>query len=199
MKKSKISLEQRVKTIFPFLGEDDLKGFLSICQYRVFANKEIIFRAGTTERKAGLILKGVIRGYFVNQDGIEKNTILRVEGTFTSVPEWLFENKPTKYTFESILECEMLIFNLEDIEKQVGQSPAVTKIYLWALKENLSTMLGRIESMIDKNPEERYLDIIEKKTLFVRKAFNKHIANYLGITPVSLSRIVKRLKESSKS
>jgi len=50
--------------------------------------------------------------------------------------------------------------------------------------------------LIDKMPEKRYEQLIETHPQFFQKAYNKHIANYLGITSVSLSRIIKRKLEN---
>ena len=173
----------------------DIDEFLAICQYKSYKNKEIIFQAGSTTRKAAFILSGVTRGYFINKEGIEKNLILRVERKFMGVPEWLLDNSPTKYTYEAIMECELLVFNLTDLEELAKKNPILFDFYSWGLKDNLITMLYRLETMIDMSPEERYIDLLDKYPLFFQTAFNKHIANFLGITPVSLSRIIKRMKD----
>jgi CRP-like cAMP-binding protein len=112
------------------------------------------------------------------------------------LPEWLFENKPTKYTFEAILECELLIFNMVDLENLAKKNPAIFDLYIWSIKEMMAMMIYRIETMIHLSPEERYMDLLEKYPLLFQTVFNKHIANFLGITPVSLSRIIKRMKDN---
>lgn len=43
--------------------------------------------------------------------------------------------------------------------------------------------------------EERYDALLARSPGFFQKAFLKHIANYLGMTPGSLSTIMKRKKE----
>ncbi|MBK8659738.1 MAG: hypothetical protein IPN22_12925 [Bacteroidetes bacterium] len=43
------------------------------------------------------------------------------------------------------------------------------------------------------SPEERYLKFIQKYPDLLNRVPNKYIANVLGITPVSLSRIRKRI------
>lgn len=180
----------------PYLSKQQIEMFLAICEYKVLKNKEVIFKAGTSSRLAGFILEGVLRGYYVDENGLEINSILRVENTFMGIPEWLDEAKPTKYNFESILESKLLVFDLRDLETLSLKDPALLRFLLSGYKETLVTLLGRVESAIGKNPEGRYKELLNKNPLFISKAFNKHIANYLGITPVSLSRIVKRIKES---
>jgi CRP-like cAMP-binding protein len=185
----------KLSKMFPFLTTSDIDDFLYICHYKTFKNKETIFQAGTSSRKAALVLSGVTRGYFINKNGVEKNIMLRVEGDFISLPEWFLGNSPTKYSFEAILTCELLVFNLADIEALAKKNPAIFDLYIRALKETIIKVLGRIESLIDLTPEERYKELLDKHPQLFQSAFNKHIANFLGITPVSLSRIIKRMKE----
>ena len=183
---------------FPYLKSTDIDMLLSICQFKKFKNKEIIFQVGSTTRRAAFILSGVARGYFINKDGVEKNVMLRVEHNFMGVPEWLFGDIPTKYTYEAILECELLVFNLIDIEELAKKNAAIFDLYVNGLKDTILIMIYRIETMIDLSPEERYNDLLEKHPYFFQAAFNKHIANFLGITPVSLSRIIKRKKDNTQ-
>ena len=180
----------------PYLSEPQIDMILEICEFKALKNKELIFKAGTSSRLAGFILEGVVRGYYVDQNGLEINSILRVENTFMGNPEWLEESKPTKYNFESILESKLLVFDLRDLEALSLKDPAILRFSLSGYKETIITLLGRVESAIGKNQEDRYKELLNKNPLFISKAFNKHIANYLGITPVSLSRILKRIKES---
>ncbi len=152
---------------------------------------------GSTSQKAAFILSGVVRGYFINELDIDKNIILRIAGTFVSPVEWLSGNFPTKYTFEAILECELLLFNITDFRELAKTNSAIFDLYSWSLIDSINMMLYRIESMVNLSAEQRYKDLLEKHPVFFQKTFNKHIANFLGITPVSLSRIIKRMKEGS--
>jgi hypothetical protein len=57
----------------------------------------------------------------------------------------------------------------------------------------LKQTFGRIDSFVLLSPEERYKKYIKDFPGIVNRAPDKHIANVLGITPVSLSRIRKRI------
>jgi CRP-like cAMP-binding protein len=179
------------------LKSTDINQFLAICKHTTFKNKEVVFKMGSTSQKAGFILSGVVRGYFINELDIEKNIILRIAGTFVSPVEWLSGNFPTKYTFEAILECELLLFNITEFKELAKTNSAIFDLYSWSLIDSINMMLYRLESMVNLSAEQRYKDLLEKHPVFFQKTFNKHIANFLGITPVSLSRIIKRMKEGS--
>lgn len=185
-------IQKLLTSTFSFLKEEDINKLLEIGTYRKLGNKEIIIKSGENIPKVFFILKGMIRGYFTNAKGEEKNIFLRPEFTITGAPECLFHNQPTKYTFESILETELLIFNQKELQALSLQYPNFSQLYIEGLQENVLTLISRVESLIDLSPAQRYEALLQRSPQFFQTAFNKHIANYLGITPVSLSRIIKR-------
>lgn len=188
---------QILKSTYPFLTNDDVNALLEISQFRVCHNKEVLIKSGQNNQNSFFILKGMIRGFFINKKGDEKNIFLRPEHTISGAPECLFHNKPTKYTFESILETELLVFNFEELKSLGRKHPNLIQVNFEALQENIMTLISRVESLISLTPEERYEALLERSPQFFQTAFNKHIANYLGITAVSFSRIVKRRRNSN--
>lgn len=192
-------IKQVFQKKFPTVSSEDLDAFVGICRYKSFKNKELLIKTGSTSRNYAFIISGVVRGYFINNEGVEKNLFLRAEGSFVGSSDHILDHRPTRYSFESILECEMILFNLDDFDELCQKYPSLYTIYLWGVKYTMITVIDRLVSMIDRLPEERYEDLLKKSPIFFQKAFNKHIANYLGITPVSLSRIIKRRKNASSS
>lgn len=191
---NRIEIESILGKTYPFLKETDIVSILQIGTYQKLKNKATLIRAGQQKPKIFFILKGMVRGYYINLKGEVINVFLRPEHTMTGAPDALFANRATKYTFEAILETHVLFFSFEEFEKLMPENPIFFKVYIEVLQENVQTLVSRVESLIDKLPEERYDELLEKKPQFFQKAFNKHIANYLGITPNSLSRIIKRKK-----
>ena len=181
---------------YPFLKPLDINQLIQIGDHQVYKNKAVIISAQTTSKKIFFLLSGMVRGYFINRKGEEKNIFLRPEHTITGAPDSLFNNQPSKYTFESILESHLFLFHYDELLQVSRQFPNINQLLIVGLQENIQTLIFRVESLIDKLPEERYEELLERSPQFFQTAFNKHIANYLGITPNSLSRIVKRRKEN---
>lgn len=182
---------------FPFLEAEDLDLLMKHGKYRQVANREIIIHQGESRKIIFFILSGMTRGYYVTPSGDEKNLFIRPERTFTGAPDSLFSDSPTRYTFEAIQETHLLIFRFEDIESLAKTHPNIAQVYILALKANLQTLVYRVESLVLNTPEERYESLLERSPEFFKNAFLKHIANYLGITPVSLSRIMKRRRSGN--
>lgn len=180
---------------FSSITVEDALALLEISIYKSCSNRTKIINIGDKTQTVFFILSGMIRGYFINEKGEEKNIFLRPEYTLTGSPDTLFRNQASKYTFESILETEVLLFDYQRFQSLLKERPNLIQLYINGLEENVQTLVNRVESLIDKSPEERYDDLLAQNPQFFQTAFNKHIANYLGITPVSLSRIIRRKNE----
>lgn len=57
----------------------------------------------------------------------------------------------------------------------------------------MKQIFGRVDSFVLLSPEERYKKYVKDFPEIVNRVPDKHIANVLRITPVSLSRIRKRI------
>jgi CRP-like cAMP-binding protein len=66
----------------------------------------------------------------------------------------------------------------------------VAEFYLLCYEE-------RIASFITQTPEERYSKLLETGREILQRIPQHYIANFLGITPVSLSRIRRRMLKSA--
>ena len=184
-----------LKEKLPSLVKKDIVDFLNITIYKKINNKEIILKSGSISKKAFLILEGTVRGYITNKEGVEKNILLRSEGIFVADARKLFKDEPQRFSFEAIGETHILLFNYRDFEALANQNPNIMQLYLNILKEAVVRLNYRVESLITMTNEERYLDLLKLNPKFLDRVYDKHIANYLGITPVSLSRIINRIKE----
>ena len=100
--------------------------------------------------------------------------------------------KATKYTIEAIGETEVLILPFKQLQKRMEGMLNFFRMMQASYMEIIQTLVFRVEILIDKVPEERYEELLDRSPQFFQQAYNKHIANYLGITPVSLSRIIRR-------
>ena len=192
--------KEKIKSILiktmPFLTEKEISRFLNITNYEVIGAKEIIIKRGCKSKKAFLILKGAVRGYYISETGKEKNVLLRGDGYFVGDARKLFNDEFHRYTFEAILETHVLLFNYPDLEDLASKNSNIMQWLLSVFKEIMILLNYRLETMISMTAEERYLDLIKKNPSFLGKAYAKHIANFLGITPVSFSRIInKSIKE----
>ena len=182
--------------LLPNLNEKDIEDFLSITTYKNVSKNVIIQRSGIQTKKVFLILKGTVRGYIIDEKGVEITLLIRSNGIFVADTGTLFTDEPQRMSFKSIEEMHILSFNYKDLESLANKNPRIMQLHLTALKEAITRLFYRVESLTTMTPEERYKDIVALNPTFLKTTNAKYLANYLGITPQSLSRIMKRISNS---
>ena len=183
-----------LKEKLPNLSQKDMNDFFNITTYKKMGKNKIILKSGMQTKKAFLILDGTVRGYIVDDKGIEITILIRSEGIFVADVRKLFTDQPQRLSFKSIEESHLLLFNYKDFESLANSNSNIMLLYLNILKEGITRLFYRVESLTTMTHEERYKDILALNPNFLNKTNAKYLANYLGITAPSLSRIMKRIK-----
>lgn len=177
---------------YPYLTDSDIEQLGTIIEYKKLDKREVFISAGTKSKAIAFVMHGMIRGYFINEKGEERNVFLRPGTTIAGAPDALFQGTPTKYTFEAVCVSELLVMDFDAVKSLAMNSTTIGKLVIDSQADIIQHFVVRLEILIGKLPEERYEELLEKNPQFFQKAYNKDVANYLGITPVSLSRIIKR-------
>ena len=187
---SKIEIINFVSKFYSYLSENEIAVFLSISEYGKAKNKEIIFKSGRTDKNVILILKGVARSYSINDKGEELNDYIRAEGNITGDGK-VFGNIPQILTIEAIGEIHFLKFDINKLEALGFENPKIMTFYLNILKEIIVTLTHRVNTFVSMTSKERYLDLIKWNPIYLKSTYDKHLASFLGITPLTLHRIKK--------
>lgn len=175
------------------LNDSDFEEVLDCAKFKSFAANEYIFKEGDFNKNIYLILKGLTRTYFVNDKGEEKTHYIAAENNFAYNYETLFRNKPSLYFCRTLEPTELLYMDFEDAVAITEKNPKLLQCRIQFYEYAVGLLSNRIHNLIIKSSEERYLDFIAKYPSLSQRVPNKYIANILGITPVQLSRIRKRI------
>ena len=65
--------------------------------------------------------------------------------------------------------------------------------YLSILKEMILTFTYRLNTFITMSPKERYIDLLRWNPILIESSYDKHLASFLGIKPLTIYRIKKKL------
>ena len=171
---------------------------LQFATSKVIAASEIYIPEGKIFKKIFYIKKGLLRIFFVTASGEEKTFFFRWEGQIAAIPECIFDNQPTRQTWQALEDCELMEIDFDIVEKLSENNISLIKIRLGFAEKMFLDALKRVESFVLDKPEERYQKLIIQKPEIVKRVADKHIASFIGVTPVSLSRIRKRLASQKK-
>lgn len=180
-------------SLFRELSLEDLMGIMDLFVPRQLSAGEVYIRKGAVQDKIAYIKKGMIRVFSVKPSGEEVTVLLRWEDQFFSSYDATLFHQPSRFTYQAIEETELLETDYSVLMDYLDNTPAFARVKHHFLLEMLAESMVRVESFILLTPEERYLKLIRDKHDIVQRVHDKYIATFLGITPVSLSRIRKRI------
>ncbi|MBS1668417.1 MAG: Crp/Fnr family transcriptional regulator [Bacteroidetes bacterium] len=171
---------------------------LPFAKPRMVAASEIYIQQGKVFKKIFFIKKGILRSYYITESGEEKTIFFRWEGQMAAVPECIFDQEPTRQIWQALEDCELLEIDFDLVEKMSENNFTLVRTRMGFAQKMLLESLKRVESFVLDKPEMRYQKLIAQKPEIIKRVADKHIASFIGVTPVSLSRIRKRLASQKK-
>ena len=182
-----------------FYGErlkaEDLQRLLSISQIRVFPKGEIIQGIQQKLTHSGLILSGLVRSYYLDMEGNEITRNFHKEG-YLVIEEGLLGYEYSLGASEALEDTTILLMDTEKLKRLVKERESLKNIYIACLEWGIRYKIYRESEFLTKNATDRYLQFCEDYPELVNRVKQSYISTYLGITPESLSRIRRTLKEN---
>ena len=176
----------------------DLKDLFSISRIVKLPANAIYIDNGSNTKKLGYITEGLIRAFAIKENGDDVTFILRWEKQFIASHDTIIRKQPSKFIYQAIEDTVLFEFDYEQAEILLDKNPRLSNFRNMVNFEIIAEALDRAESLVLLSPEERYLQLVREKPNIINRVPGKYIATFLGITPVSLSRIRKRIATPGK-
>lgn len=167
-----------------------IEGFFTFVQFE--AGKEII-RMGAKTDSMYLVLKGLVRAFYIDENGSEITKCFAKENEWFGFYSYL-SDEPSPFFVETLEKTEAAVIKTASIRTLCQKMPA--------LAQNVSALVNQAYLQTDKKAynfaskeaKERYIDFARENPEIIKRAKQEHIASYLGITPSSLSRLKREIK-----
>ncbi len=183
---------------FVKMDDADWQLLLPNISIRKIKKHDLIAKEGKKSLELGLVLEGMFRQYYT-KDGEEKTTYFFFENHFIGSYISCITGKPSLISIEALSDAVCIVFPYEALKSIYDKSMAWQKFGRLMAEYLTIGLEERMVSLLLQSPEERYLDLIDgKKNKILERIPHHYIANYLGITPVSLSRIRNRIAVKKK-
>ena len=150
---------------------------------------------GSVASESYFINKGCLRFYYLTEAGNEITGFIFQENMFAGSHESFFSQVPSMQVLETLEESELLVMSYSDLHNLFETVPRMNVFVRKLLEQRMSHAQKVVASLIMHKPEERYTSMLELYPQLVNRIPQQVLASYLGITPVSLSRIRKRITE----
>lgn len=178
------------------LTEEEKKTIVSLDLFRSVKSGSTLLKEGQNSKDSYFVLKGCIRKYYII-DGEEKTTAFYTEMD-SLTPNCVIDNAPSEY-FISCVEDSILLVSDADMEAEINNKFPKFEIMCGLLsQELLAKQQIDFDEFKTSSPEQRYLNLLQKRPDLIQRVPQNQLASYLGIKPQSLSRLRSRILEKSK-
>ncbi len=181
--------------MFPFLDKSDIDVILGHATFMTFKKNQHIIKAGEFDYSIYFVFDGLIRAYYYSEQGNELTPFFWNEHLITASWETIYNQKPSSLNFEAIEDTFVGIIDFNKLKKAINENDQLQKAYITMMESILTNSLVHTQSFIHEKPESRYERFKMDFPNLLNRISQKHMASYLGITPISFSRMKKRMGE----
>jgi CRP-like cAMP-binding protein len=170
------------------LTEGAKSAIAAICTAHIIQKGRDLQPVGHTCRTIYYINQGLARIYYFKDD-IDVTECFAFENQIIARVESLFSGKPSRKGIQMLEASEVVAINATQLFQLYDTFPDIERLFRKIFEAGYVETVNRIESLQFHSAEERYRDLLQTSPDILKRVPLKLVASYLGITPVSLSRI----------
>ncbi len=185
------ALKQQLNAIVS-LTESEWESISNQFIFRQIPRRFVLVKTGDIADEVYFVNKGVLRLYY-EKDGEEITAFVYSENLFASSYESFLSQTKSNQCIDALEDCDLLVLSYQGMQKLYKEVPRFNIITRIIAEQRFINAQRILSSFILDSPEERYLKFTEQFPSLIQRVPQHIIASYLGVTPVSLSRIRKRI------
>jgi CRP-like cAMP-binding protein len=170
------------------ISEEAWNEFQGLMEPLSLKRNEYLVSEGSRVKYAYILLEGVIR-VFYNKEGNEYNKTFFIPGMFPTPLTALLSGTPSALSFQALLPCELIRFSFQDFRSLFEEHRSLETFMLRVLEQEWIARERHDIQMLTNDATENYMVFRKEFPNLENQIHLYHIASYLGITPIQLSRI----------
>jgi CRP-like cAMP-binding protein len=178
-------------------NEEEWAAFKDHLVVKTLKKKQNFAQPGAVCNDIGFVISGSVR-YFNVVNGEEITSYFSFENEFVSSYKSFLTHTPALNYIQALEPTLLVTFSQKSMQQMLANPLLAHKMERFGrlvAEFYLICYEDRMSSFINKTPEERYMDLFSTRRDILKRMPQHYIAHFLGITPVSLSRIKRRILE----
>jgi CRP-like cAMP-binding protein len=164
------------------------------------ARKGCFVTQGALAPELALVISGASRLYYTLPDGEEKTTYFFFENHLMGSYQSFLTGQPSAFSIKALSALELVTFPYAALQHLYEEWPVYERFGRKLAEYHLLGTDARLAELLLLSPEQRYQALLRShKTKILERIPQHYIASYLGVTPVSLSRIRARVQAAEAS
>lgn len=149
---------------------------------------ELLVSAGKIDSNLYFIVNGSLRLYVAEE--AEEHTIrFGYKSNFITALDSFITDLPTNLNIAALKKTTVKVISKHAFFQLINSSEQLTKIWTSILQHLLLQQLEREQDILTTSPLTRYTRVLKRSPQLFQEIPNKYIADYLRMTPETLSRI----------
>jgi len=181
---------EHIKTVV-HLNENELSQLSKIFNAKTIPRDHHLEKPGADKSTIFLVVSGLIRYYYLADDGKEWNKAFISSGMMSTSFSADFLKRTSPYGIQALEESTILIADYSEFESLFDQYHMIERLGRKIIESILIFKMNRERSFLKYSAKSRYEDFIEECPSLLTRIPQYQIASYLGITEASLSRLLR--------
>lgn len=190
-------LEKRFKRWLDRWSIQDFSGaerWLDRLRLVTYEPEDHLVNAGAITDTLYLLERGLVRLYYVTPDGKERNKAFFTQDQITGPVSAAITGAPAPFSVQALEATEALSFYYSDLLDAAASNPELARLLLDMTNHAFIRNEQREAMLLTLNAQERYEWLLKNEPDLVSRVAQFHLASYLGVDAVSLSRLKNKLK-----
>jgi len=167
-------------------------------EVRKLKKKEFLLQNGKVCNFIGFIADGIMRHFHI-KDGVEKTCDISFENSWITDFQSFTHNTSCVMNLQALEDTTVFVIRKENLYKLYNECNKYETFGRLMAERVAQRATELVMSLSSEKPEERFQNLIQKRPDLFQRVPQKYIANFLGVSPESLSRIRNRVLKKSKS
>lgn len=165
--------------------------------YKTLRQGEYLIRQGIIPTRLYFLLQGIVRGFMLDVNGRDITDCICFRCGEPIMPDNDF-TQPASITIEALEDCEIVYIPLTVVEDLLQKYPSLWELYQRFLLHSANMHRELKIATYQYSAVQRYQWFLEKYPGLIDQVPHKYIASLLNMTPVTLSKMRKILKENGE-
>jgi CRP-like cAMP-binding protein len=194
-----ISADETIKTITSYfnsisnISSSELSVIDRVFKLSTVKKNKFFIKAGENPDKFGIIISGLFRYFYIDNNGKEYTKYFALKNDLLISYSAILLGEVSRFYIEALENSEIFISSFKTFNELTENNLSWNKIARKLIEQQYIKKEIREYRFLFDDAETRYLHFLEEYPDLIERVKHYHIASYLGITPVTLSRIRKKL------
>lgn len=172
------------------LTPQDFNNIIKLSEKTIRLKRNDLLKASASvDTNLYYITKGSFRVYLLNKER-EQTVRLGYTGDFIVALDSFLSQKPSEFLIQAIKASEVKMIPKYKIDAFLDKEDN-QKLWIALLENLLLQQMEREKDILTPSTKERYLRVLRRSPRLFQEIPNKYIADYLGISAETLSRLKK--------